>query len=102
MVINRRANTGMVSLAQQISRKKEIFRKQKRPAHPGLNCRSGWPQNSSVHFRLRWNGLRPLVWPQIMLEAVSMMGEAGSYYGPRNITRGKSVKTSSDGISRRI
>jgi hypothetical protein len=28
-----------------------------------------------------------------MLEAVSMMGEAGSCYGPRNITRGESVKT---------
>ena len=33
-----------------------------------------------------------------MLEAVSMMGEAGSSYGPRNITREKSVKTSSHGI----
>jgi hypothetical protein len=26
-----------------------------------------------VHFLLRWNGLRSLIWPQITPEAVSMM-----------------------------
>jgi hypothetical protein len=41
-------------------------------------------------FPLCWNGLRSLVWPQIMPEAVSMMGEASCE--ATNITREESVK----------
>ena len=49
---------------------------------PGLKLFSTFP--------FRGNGLRCLVGPQIILEAVSMMGEA--CYDATNITQGQSVK----------
>jgi hypothetical protein len=57
----------------------QFARNKKASTPPALESPERLALNSSVHFPLRWNGLRSLIWPQIMPEAVSMMGEA--YYG---------------------
>jgi hypothetical protein len=49
----------------------------KKPALPSdKNRQSRLALNSPFHFPLRRTPCVPPVWPQIMLEAVSMMGEA--------------------------
>src|SRR5262249_30110949 len=58
----------------------------KRPADPGKKLPKRLALNSSLHFPLRWNGLRSLIWPQIMPEAVSMMG-GGYLRGDKYHTR---------------
>jgi hypothetical protein len=44
MAINRRANTGIVSVANQIFPGKKKPLGNKKASTPGLNCQSGWPQ----------------------------------------------------------
>ena len=61
----------------------------KKPAHPGTSRAAG--SKLSFSYPPPRNGLRSCVWPQIMPEACSMMGEA--CYAPIDITRRKCVKS---------
>src|SRR5215831_16812799 len=67
----------------------ESLASQKKPAHPSDKLPEWLALNSPFHFPLRRTSYVPPVWPQIMEEAFSMMGEA---HERTNITRGRTVK----------
>src|SRR5215510_8895193 len=61
----------------------------KKPAHPSDKSPEWLALNSPFHFPLRRTSCVPPVWPQIMTEAFSMMGEA---HERTIITRERTVK----------
>src|SRR5262245_60723256 len=83
------ANMGTVSVSTQQFPIKRKLQETKKPAHPSDKSPEWLALNSPFHFPLRRTSCVPPVWPQIMAEAFSMMGEA---HERTIITRERTVK----------
>src|SRR5215475_8036246 len=83
------ANMGTVSVSTQQFPIKRKLQETKKPAHPSDKSPEWLALNSPFHFPLRRTSCVPTVWPQIMAEAFSMMGEA---HERTIITRKRTVK----------
>src|SRR5215475_9371690 len=83
------ANMGTVSVSTQQFPIKRKLQETKKPAHPSDKSPEWLALNSPFHFPLRRTSCVPPVWPQIMTEAFSMMGEA---HERTIITRKRTVK----------
>src|SRR5262245_20526758 len=92
------ANMGTVSVSTQQFPIKRKLQETKKPTHPSDKSPEWLALNSPFHFPLRRTSCVPPVWPQIMTEAFSMMGEA---HERTIITRERTVKNlySSSGFS---
>src|SRR5215510_13005306 len=76
-------------LCRPIRQSRVLCGEQKKPAHPSDKSPEWLALNSPFHFPLRRTSCVPPVWPQLMPEAFSMMGEA---HERTIITRERTVK----------